>query len=601
MPPLLTLRAISLAYGATPLLDAADLSVAPGERICLVGRNGSGKSSLLKLAAGLIAPDAGERYVHPAARVTYLAQEVNFSGAKTAHDYVIALADPADTDNVVAQLLDALGLDPDLETASASGGEARRIALAAALAAKPDLLLLDEPTNHLDLPAIEWLENQLRRYSGALIFVSHDRRFLERLSTATVWLDRGRLRRLDENFAAFEAWRDQVLDEEEVERHKLARKIVREEHWMHGGVTARRKRNVRRVRELAVLRSQLRNAASRPDDARMAVAAAVGAGKRVIDAEGLHIEIDGRTLVTALDLRITRGERIGLVGANGTGKTTLLQCLIGSRSPDRGRMTLGTGLEIAYIAQRRDELDPSTTVADALTGGRGDHVVVNGSARHVASYLKDFLFKPEQTRTPLGVLSGGERARLMLARAFTQASNLLVLDEPTNDLDLETLDVLQELVAGYDGTVLLVSHDRDFLDRTVTRIVAAEGAGRWVVYAGGYSDMMAQRDAAAPASVRKAPTPAATEVKSARTTETAPRPGKLSFKDKHALETLPGIIDALTGELARLDAELADPQLYVRDRARFDAVTARITAARAELAAVEDRWLLLEMQRTDGT
>jgi ATP-binding cassette subfamily F protein uup len=601
MPPLLTLRAISLAYGATPLLDAADLSVAPGERICLVGRNGSGKSSLLKIAAGLIAPDAGERYVHPAARVTYLAQEVNFSGAKTAHDYVTALADPADTDNVVAQLLDALGLDPDLETASASGGEARRIALAAALAAKPDLLLLDEPTNHLDLPAIEWLENQLRRYSGALIFVSHDRRFLERLSTATVWLDRGRLRRLDENFAAFEAWRDQVLDEEEVERHKLARKIVREEHWMHGGVTARRKRNVRRVRELAVLRSELRNAASRPDDARMAVATADGAGKRVIDAEGLHIEIDGRTLVTALDLRITRGERIGLVGANGTGKTTLLQCLIGSRSPDRGRMTLGTGLEIAYIAQQRDELDPSTTVADALTGGRGDHVVVNGSARHVASYLKDFLFKPEQTRTPLGVLSGGERARLMLARAFTQASNLLVLDEPTNDLDLETLDVLQELVAGYDGTVLLVSHDRDFLDRTVTRIVAAEGAGRWVVYAGGYSDMMAQRDAAAPASARKAPTPAATEVKSARTTETAPRPGKLSFKDKHALETLPGIIDALTGELARLDAELADPQLYVRDRARFDAVTARITAARAELAAVEDRWLLLEMQRTDGT
>jgi ATP-binding cassette subfamily F protein uup len=601
MPPLLTLRAISLAYGATPLLDAADLSVAPGERICLVGRNGSGKSSLLKIAAGLIAPDAGERYVHPAARVTYLAQEVNFSGAKTAHDYVTAFADPADTDNVVAQLLDALGLDPDLETASASGGEARRIALAAALAAKPDLLLLDEPTNHLDLPAIEWLENQLRRYSGALIFVSHDRRFLERLSTATVWLDRGRLRRLDENFAAFEAWRDQVLDEEEVERHKLARKIVREEHWMHGGVTARRKRNVRRVRELAVLRSQLRNATSRPDDARMAVATADGAGKRVIDAEGLHIEIDGRTLVTALDLRITRGERIGLVGANGTGKTTLLQCLIGSRSPDRGRMTLGTGLEIAYIAQQRDELDPSTTVADALTGGRGDHVVVNGSARHVASYLKDFLFKPEQTRTPLGVLSGGERARLMLARAFTQASNLLVLDEPTNDLDLETLDVLQELVAGHDGTVLLVSHDRDFLDRTVTRIVAAEGAGRWVVYAGGYSDMMAQRDAAAPAPAPKAPTPAATAVKSARTTETAPRPGKLSFKDKHALETLPGIIDALTGELARLDAELADPQLYVRDRARFDAVTARITAARAELAAVEDRWLLLEMQRTDGT
>ncbi|MBR0678110.1 ABC-F family ATP-binding cassette domain-containing protein, partial [Roseomonas alkaliterrae] len=492
-PPLLLLSDIRHGFGSTRLLDGASLSVAPGERLALVGRNGSGKSTLLRIAAGLIEPDGGTRFVQPGATLRYLEQEPDLSAFADVAAYVRAGAGPADDPHRARYLLEQLGLTGEEEPRALSGGETRRAALARALAPAPDILLLDEPTNHLDLPAIEWLEAELAAMNGALVLISHDRRFLEGLSRAMVWLDRGTTRRLERGFAHFESWRDQVLEEEERDAQKLARKIVREEHWLRYGVTARRKRNVRRLENLHALRAKRRERVAAPGRVAMEAAEAAGSGSLVIAAEGISKAYGGRSVVRDFSTRIMRGDRVGIVGPNGAGKTTLLAMLTGVLAPDSGQVRLGTGLEMAGLDQRRASLDPSLTLAEALTEGRGDQVHVNGQPRHVIGYMKDFLFTPEQARTPLSALSGGERGRLMLARAFARPSNLLVLDEPTNDLDLETLDLLQELVADYAGTVLLVSHDRDFLDRTVTSVIAWEGEGRWVEYAGGYSDLVAQR------------------------------------------------------------------------------------------------------------
>ena len=493
MPPVLQLKDIGLTFGETPLLDGAELNVAEGDRLCLVGRNGSGKSTLLKIAAALIEPDRGDIFVQPGAVVRYLAQEPDYSGHETTLSYVSSGLTPSDDEFTARYLLEELGLSGEEDPANLSGGELRRAALARVLAPRPTILLLDEPTNHLDLPVIEWLEARLLEQRGALVIVSHDRRFLENLTRATVWLDRGRTRRLDLGFSGFENWRDEQLALEEAEQHKLDRKIAAEEDWVRYGVTARRKRNVRRMGELQAMRQQRRDYRSVQGRAEMAIADADPSGKLVIEAKHLAKSFEDRAIVKDFSLRVMRQNRLGLVGPNGAGKTTLVNLLTGAIEPDQGSVRLGKNLEMATLDQRRDALDADWSLSEALTGGRGDHVIIGGQSRHVVSYMKDFLFSPEQARTPVRLLSGGERARVMLARALAKPSNMLVLDEPTNDLDLETLDVLEEMLSAYDGTVILISHDRDFLDRVVDRVIIPEGDGRWTGYAGGYADMLAQR------------------------------------------------------------------------------------------------------------
>ncbi len=492
-PPLLLLQDIRATLGSQPLLDGATIGVGAGERICLVGRNGSGKSTLLKIAAGLMLPDGGTRFVQPGATIRYLPQEPDLSGFATALDYVEAGLGPNDDPYRGAALLDRLGLTGAEDPARLSGGEARRAALARALAPQPDLLLLDEPTNHLDLPAIEWLEKELAGQRAGIVLISHDRRLLQTLGRAVVWLEGGIARRMDRGFEHFEAWREEVAEQDARDRQKLDRQIVREEHWITYGVTARRKRNVRRVAELAALRQKRRESGGPAAGLKLAASEGEMSGKQVVVAEHARRAYGNRVIVADLTLRVLRGDRLGIMGPNGAGKTTLLRLLTGGDPPDGGRVTLGTNLQPVTLDQQRAALDPARSLQDTLTGGDGDQVEVAGQKRHVVGYMKDFLFKPEQARTPVGKLSGGERGRLLLACAMARPSNLLILDEPTNDLDLETLDLLQEMLSEYPGTVLLVSHDRDFLDRVVTSTLAAEGGGRWTEYAGGYSDMLAQR------------------------------------------------------------------------------------------------------------
>lgn len=603
-PPLLTLQQISLSFGGTPLLTEAELSVSPGERLCLVGRNGSGKSTLLKIAAGLIAPDAGRRFLQPEAHVRYLPQEPDFAGFETALAYVESGLGPADDPHRAHLLLNELGLSGEEDPQRLSGGEARRAALARVLAPEPDILLLDEPTNHLDLPAIEWLEAELAGLRSALVLISHDRRFLQNLSRKTVWLDRGATRAFDRGFGEFEAWRDQMLEEEEQKAHRLERKIVAEEDWLRYGVTARRKRNQKRLAGLLSLRrerSEEQRARSRATSTvKLAPSEAEISGKLVIEAKNIAKAYDERPIVRDFSIRILRGDRLGIVGANGAGKTTLINLLTSALAPDSGSLRLGANLATASLDQSRASLDPQTSLKDALTGGGSDFLEVAGSRRHVMGYMKDFLFGPEQAGTPIGRLSGGERGRLMLARALATPSNLLVLDEPTNDLDLETLDLLQEMLADYPGTLILVSHDRDFLDRVATSLLVAEGEGRWLEYAGGYSDMVAQRGAgisAKPAPERVAAKPK-TSAPPIAAKEAKPK-RKLSFNEKHALETLPLRIDELQMTAARLKAALADADLYARDPARFAKTSEALARVEADLAKAEEDWLALEILREE--
>jgi len=603
LPPLLHLQDIALTFGGTPLIESAELSVSPGERACLVGRNGSGKSTLLKIAAGLVEADSGKRFVQPGATVRYLAQEPDLGAFPNTLAYVESGLGPGDDPYRARYLLEQLGLTGEEKPADLSGGEARRAALAHVLAPEPDILLLDEPTNHLDLPAIEWLEGELKNLRSALVLISHDRRFLESLSQSTIWLDRGRTRRMDQGFARFEEWRDQVLEQEEAEHHKLGRKLVAEADWLRYGVTARRKRNVRRLGNLHAMRQQYRDRKRAVGTVSMTLAEAEQSGTLVVEAEGISKDYGERPIVSNLSLRILRGDRLGIIGPNGAGKTTLINLLTGNLQPDSGRVRLGSNLQMVTLDQRRASLDPNATVAETLTGGRGDSVTIGGQTKHVIGYMKDFLFSPEQARTSVGVLSGGERNRLMLARALAQPSNLLVLDEPTNDLDLETLDLLQEMITDYSGTVILVSHDRDFLDRTVSSVLVSEGEGRWIEYAGGYSDMVAQRGQGVQArTVEKETKPRNSEPRSADRPAAAPSAQgkrKLSFNEQHDLKTLPKRMEELEAKIAKVQEILADPELYSRDPARFQKAMDALTQLQADLHAAEERWLELEMLREE--
>jgi len=599
-PPLIQLKDIRLTFGGTPLLSGVELSVSPAERVCLIGRNGSGKSTLLKIAAGLVEPDSGSRFVQPGSTIRYLPQEPDFAGHATTLAYVEAGLGPGDDRYAARYLLEQLGLHGDEDPANLSGGEARRAALARVLAPSPDILLLDEPTNHLDLPTIEWLEAELDGRRSALVLISHDRRFLTNLSRTTAWLDRGQIRQIERGFAAFEGWRDEVLAEEEREQHKLDRKIVNEEHWLRYGVSGRRKRNVKRLGNLFALREQRKNYRGAAGAANLAAAEADKSGQLVVEAKGIGKSYGDRRIVENFSIRIQRGDRVGVVGPNGAGKTTLVNLLTGADQPDSGSLRLGVNLEMATLDQHRESLDPKSTLAEALTGGRGDHVMVGGKPKHVVSYMEDFLFAREQMRTPLEVLSGGERGRLMLARALAKPSNLLILDEPTNDLDLETLDVLEEMLGDYEGTVILISHDRDFLDRVVTSVIAPDGNGKWIEYAGGYSDMLAQRGSDLERDAAKAP--AAEQKKEDRPAAPSPAAAprrRLNFNEKHALETLPRTIEKLQAEIAKQQKLLDDPTLYARDRKTFDEASRAIAKAQEDLAAAEDRWLELEVLREE--
>jgi len=600
-PPLLLLRDIHLTFGSTPLLDSAELSISPGEHLCLVGRNGSGKSTLLKIAAGLVEPDGGSRFVQPSATIRYLPQEPDFAGFTTTGTFVAAGLAPGDDPNRARYLLESLGLTGEEAPARLSGGESRRAALARVLAPEPDILLLDEPTNHLDIVAIESLEAELKASRSAIVIISHDRRFLGTLSQATVWLDRGTTRRLDKGFAAFEEWRDAILNEEETARHKLDRRIVQEEHWLRYGVSARRKRNVRRLDALIALRDRRRHEKERnaPQEVKLTLQEAGETGRKVIEARHIAKSYGRERVVRDFSTKIARGDKFGIVGPNGAGKTTLINMLIGALPPDEGQVKLGTNLEIATLDQRRESLDPDSSVAATLTGGRGDSVIINGESRHVIGYMKDFLFKPEQAQSPVKSLSGGEKGRLLLARALAKPSNLMVLDEPTNDLDLETLDLLQEMLASYPGTLLLVSHDRDFLDRTVTSVIASEGDGKWIEYAGGYSDMVARRRHGMVAPKRDKPVAKDATKSAVRVPRESGSKKRLSPTERHVLKTSSARIASLAEEIKRLERLLADPDLYARDRDAFTAAGSALAKAQADFAAAEEDWLRLELLREE--
>ena len=596
--PLLQLSDISLGFGGEPLFSELSLVIQPGDRVALVGRNGSGKSTLMKVMAGLVEPDRGARVLSPGTAVGYMQQHPDLGGFATLGDFAASALAPEEAYRV-EMVAEGLKFDPATPVGSASGGERRRAALAKLLAEAPELMLLDEPTNHLDIEAITWLENELKETRAAFVLISHDRAFLRALTRATLWIDRGQVRRQEKGFDAFEAWRDKVWEEEDIARHKLDRKIKAEARWAVEGISARRKRNQGRVRALQGLREQRAAMIRRQGAADMALESGQKSGKRVIEARGISKSFGDKVILRPFDLRVLRGDRVAFVGPNGAGKTTLLKMLTGELEPDSGEVRLGTNLEMAVFDQNRAGLDPDMTLWDSLTGdpemrvsGRADQVMVRGQPRHVVGYLKDFLFDEAQARAPVRSLSGGEKARLLLARIMARESNLLVLDEPTNDLDVETLDLLQELLDDFDGTVLLVSHDRDFLDRVATTTIAMEGDGRATVYAGGWSDYQAQRaetaapEKAKPAKARPAGKPAE---------KPAPRPqAGLSFTERHRLEELPGVIERLEAEIAKLEEFLSAPDLFTREPVKFQKATEALVERQQALAAAEEEWLTLE-------
>ncbi|WP_111557398.1 ABC-F family ATP-binding cassette domain-containing protein [Paracoccus sediminilitoris] len=594
--PLLQLSDISLTYGGDPVFDGLSLNVQPGDRVALVGRNGSGKSTLMKVMAGFVEADKGEVVLSAGVSTGYMEQDPDLSGFATLGDFARDGLDDSEG-YLVDMAAEGLKFDPDRPVDTASGGERRRAALARLLARSPELMLLDEPTNHLDIQAIGWLEEYLSQTRAAFVLISHDRAFLRRLTKATLWIDRGQVRRQERGFEGFEDWREATWAAEDDARHKLDRKIKAEARWAVEGISARRKRNQGRVRALADLRAERSSQIRRQGTAAMALESGPTSGKKVIEVRGISKAFGDRVILAPFDLRIQRGDRIAFVGPNGAGKTTLIKMLTGEVAPDEGTVTLGTNLEIAVFDQARAALNPNQTLWESLTGdpdmsvsGRADQVMVRGVPKHVVAYLKDFLFDDGQARAPVRSLSGGEKARLLLAKLMAKPSNLLVMDEPTNDLDVETLDLLQDLLGEYDGTVLLVSHDRDFIDRVADTTVAMEGDGRATVYAGGWSDYQNQRQQPEPA----APAPAARQAQPAAAPATEkPREG-LTFTEKHRLEELPAVLERLEAEIAKLTEFMSDPELFTKAPAKFEKASLALSERQAALADAEEEWMSLE-------
>ncbi|MBY6089620.1 ABC-F family ATP-binding cassette domain-containing protein [Maritimibacter alkaliphilus] len=601
--PLLQLSDISLTFGGDPVFNDLSLVVQQGDRVALVGRNGSGKSTLMKVMAGLVEADSGDCVVPPGTSVGYMEQEPDMTGFATLGDFAASRLDPSEAYRV-EMVAEGLKFDPTRSPEVASGGERRRAALAKLMAEAPELMLLDEPTNHLDIEAIAWLEEELKQTRAAFILISHDRAFLRALTRATLWVDRGQVRRQEQGFEGFEAWRDKVWEDEDMARHKLDRKIKAEARWAVEGISARRKRNQGRVRALQGLREERAGQIRRQGAAAMALDSGPKSGKRVVEAEGISKSFGDKVILSDFSIKVMRGDRVAFVGPNGVGKTTLLKMLMGEVAPDSGTVTMGTNLLPAIFDQSRAALDPDMTLWDSLTGdpdmrvsGQADQVMVRGTPKHVVGYLKEFLFDEAQARAPVRSLSGGEKARLLLAKLMARESNLLVLDEPTNDLDIETLDLLQELLDDYDGTVLLVSHDRDFIDRVAATTIAMEGDGAATVYAGGWSDYRAQRAEGrkdTPKVEKAAPKAAPKAVSGAEAKPAAPAPkAKLSFTEKHRLEELPEVMERLGSEIGKLEQLLATPDLFTKEPVKFKKATEMLAERQQSLADAEEEWLEL--------
>jgi len=593
-PPILTLSDVTLGFGGNPLFDGLSLAIQPGDQTALVGRNGSGKSTLMKVMAGLVEPDQGTRFLTPGLSVGYMEQDPDFTGFATLGDFATAALGPADLYRI-EMAADGLKLNLSQSPETASGGERRRAALARILAEAPDLMLLDEPTNHLDINAIEWLQDHLAQTRSAFVLISHDRAFLSALTKSTLWVDRGIVRRQERGFARFEDWRDKIHEEEDQERHKLNRLIKAEARWAVEGISARRTRNQGRVRRLAALREERAGQIARQGVARLEMESGPKSGKLVVEATGISKTFDGVEIIKDFTLKVMRGERIALVGPNGAGKTTLLNMLTGDLPPDAGKIRHGIGLMSVVFDQNRAQLDPDASLWDTLTqdkdlgvSGKNDQIMVRGTPRHVVGYLKDFLFDENQVRSPVRALSGGEKARLLLARLLARESNFLILDEPTNDLDIETLDLLQELLSDYDGTVLLVSHDRDFIDRIATTTLLMEGKGRVTIHAGGWSDI--------PMSAR--PAKSKPQEKQAKPKTSTPKVQKLksglTFTEQHRLDALPGEMERLEAEIAKLQTLMADPELFTREPVKFKKATQALVERQEKLSAAEEEWLTLE-------
>jgi ATP-binding cassette subfamily F protein uup len=593
-PPVIALKAVKLADGPLPLFDGVDLALDARVRACLVGRNGAGKSTLLRILAGHVEADAGERTVTPGTRIAFVPQEPEITGETLLDHATAGGAQPHEAEAA----LDAFGLDPAKSTKGLSGGEIRRVALARAFAEDADVLLMDEPTNHLDILAIETLEEQISSSRAAALIVSHDRAFLERVTKRCFWLEYRQVKRLDEGFAGFEAWTEKIAAQEAEEGRRLDKLLLKEQHWMERGVTARRARNEGRRRRLVALRQEK---SERLKDSRgtmnIGLASSGTSGQRVAEAKHLFKAFGERVILKDFSTRILRGDRVAIVGPNGAGKSTLVKLLLGELAPDKGEVKLGTNLEISYIDQARAALSPEMTLKDVLTPFGGDQVLVRGQPKHVTAYAKDFMFRESQVRQPVRTLSGGERNRLLLARALAQPANVLVLDEPTNDLDMDTLDLLEDLLADYEGTLILVSHDRDFIDRLATSTIGLDGSGRAVETPGGWQDFLSQNPGFFGRMSQAMAAPARTATPAPAARSEPPRAAKLSYKDQRRLAELETLTAEAPAKIAALEKRLEDPNLYARDRAGFDRISRTLDAARAQLAAAEEEWLALEERR----